>query len=439
MDDPYSSGEEAYHRTIIDEGRGFFREGEGESLDRDDWKKIDRSSKKRRRAASSSPTATQNPNPTKEETNYIVKVKATEEGKNICQLNPVKIVEEINQSIGEIKKIKKVNGTILITCTNKDQKKKALQITELVKLPVTCTEYQTTTKTCKGVIHHVDTTIPDEDLYHLLKDQNVGHVKRFLKRTNGILAPTPSVLLTFNSESTPVNVNFLYESYKIDTYNPPVVRCHKCQLFGHVQKYCKKEIRCVRCGDKHAFEQCTKKEDPKCFRCNLNHSAAYKGCTFYKTAQSIQTIKIKKQLTYAQATQEFKRQPIPVQTQTNKQPFTQINRQAKHNATTLDEPQQAQKTSNPQTDFPQPNYKSTPTQANIPIPAKKAQKPQPDKTENQQCQFNSTDFLSFIVFIINNLDKETSHSNRIRLVVDAAKHCLNIQNIEAESLHQRFN
>ena len=438
MDDPYSSGEEAYDRTIIDEGRGFFRDGEGESLDhRDDWRKIDRSSKKRRRAASSSPTVTQNP--TKEETNYMVTVKATEEGKNICSLNPVKIVEEINKTIGEIKKIKKVNGTILITCSDKDQMTRALQITELVGLPITITQCQTKTKTCKGVIHNVDTTIPEEDLYHLLKEQNVGYVKRFLKRTNGILAPTPSVLLTFNSENKPTNVNFLYESYRVDSYNPPVVRCHKCQLFGHVQKYCKKEIRCVRCGDKHTFEQCTKKEEPKCFRCNLNHSAAYKGCTFYKTAQSIQTIKIKKQLTYAQATQEFKRHPIPVPSQTNKQPFTQINSQSKHNATTSDKPQQAQKTSNPQTDFPQPNFKSTPTQGNIPIPAKKAQLPQPDKTENQQFQFNSTDFLSFIVFIINNLEKETSHSNRIRLVVDAAKHCLNIQNIEAESLHQRFN
>ena len=27
MDDPYSSGEEAYDQAIIDEGRGFFRRG----------------------------------------------------------------------------------------------------------------------------------------------------------------------------------------------------------------------------------------------------------------------------------------------------------------------------------------------------------------------------------------------------------------------------
>ena len=105
---------------------------------------------------------------------------------------------------------------------------KALQITELVKLPVTCTQYQTKTKTCKGVIHNVDVTIPEEDLYHLLKDQQVCYVKRFLKRTNGILPPTPSILLTSNTESRPTKVKFLYESYTVDTYNPPVVSCHKC-------------------------------------------------------------------------------------------------------------------------------------------------------------------------------------------------------------------
>ena len=33
----------------------------------------------------------------------MVIVKATEEGKNICQLSPVKIVEEVNKAIGEIK------------------------------------------------------------------------------------------------------------------------------------------------------------------------------------------------------------------------------------------------------------------------------------------------------------------------------------------------
>ena len=57
----------------------------------------------------------------------------------------------------------------------------------------------------------------------------------------------------------------------------------------------------MRCGEPHLFEQCPKKDSPKCINCGGAHSAAYGGCDAAKTATEIQKVKVEKKITYAQA------------------------------------------------------------------------------------------------------------------------------------------
>ena len=63
-----------------------------------------------------------------------------------------------------------------------------------------------------------------------------------------------------------------------------LVQCHRCQEFGHTQRYCRKPFRCVKCGDQHSTADCRKKLDspPVCAHCQGNHTASYKGCEWYK-------------------------------------------------------------------------------------------------------------------------------------------------------------
>ncbi|XP_063971424.1 uncharacterized protein LOC135158067 [Lytechinus pictus] len=332
--------------------------------------------------------------------------------------------------------------------------KKILEMTELSHTPVKVAQYIPITQ-IRGVIHKVDTLITEEELNELLKEQGVTYVKRFNKRINGELSPTPSVLLVFKGPNLPHHVSFLYQKYVVDEFVPTVTRCHKCQQFGHIQKNCKGHLRCVRCGEAHTFEMCPNKDSPKCLRCNLNHSAAYQGCTYYKEAKNIQNVSLQNNLTYAQATKIYhqekreenhskdressnkniikppKGKKIPDQPNILEAKVDQIptvKRSTIKTATISTQTETAEKSV--QTDAQEFTCKEN---NHRPNEAEESGPVIPASTENAR-----VDFLAFITFIVNNLDKETSHSNRIRLVVEAAKRCLVINEVSPEMIHDRL-
>lgn len=68
-----------------------------------------------------------------------------------------------------------------------------------------------------------------------------------------------------------------------------VPQCKRCQAYGHTQKYCSKEPRCVKCTGKHLTKDCKKPRDekPKCVHCGAPHPANYRGCAIAKEIQLI--------------------------------------------------------------------------------------------------------------------------------------------------------
>ena len=381
--------------------------------------------------------------------------------RNLGNVNPVRIANEIHTKIGEIKQLKKSRGNVIVQLSGDKQIQKAIQIDTLCGIPVSGS-LNIKQKQSQGVIHRVDKSIPDADLLDILKDQKVTSVRRFKKRVNGKLEETPSVLLTFDLESTPENVSFLFENYKVDKYVPQVVRCHKCQQFGHIEKYCKNNLKCVRCGGTHKYEECQKKEEPVCFRCGEKHSAAYKGCRFYKEAKSILSIKTTEKISYAQAAKQLKKQssvppkPTPSvplvpqdvtpQITSAPQPQTQpiaISEPSSKSqpASNTKQPTKSQpvttSTTKKQTSVKRKVHQSI-AQSKPPQKATSKQATNGPTTSKDTLTFDAKDFLSFMVFIIKNLDNTANQSDKIKVIVDAAKDCLNIQNVKPEMLYDRF-
>lgn len=70
--------------------------------------------------------------------------------------------------------------------------------------------------------------------------------------------------------------------------NRHVSQCHRCQQYGHTRHYCTLPPRCVRCGDGHFSNECTKTrlEPAKCALCKENHPSSYKGCMAYRDLQN---------------------------------------------------------------------------------------------------------------------------------------------------------
>lgn len=78
-----------------------------------------------------------------------------------------------------------------------------------------------------------------------------------------------------------------------------IPQCKRCQAYGHTQKYCSKEPRCVKCTGKHLTIDCNKPLEvkPKCVHCGEPHPASYRGCMVAKELQNIRNKRNKKTVT----------------------------------------------------------------------------------------------------------------------------------------------
>ncbi|KAL4126953.1 hypothetical protein QTP88_011151 [Uroleucon formosanum] len=67
-----------------------------------------------------------------------------------------------------------------------------------------------------------------------------------------------------------------------------IPQCMNCQDYGHTRHYCNNIPRCVRCGDQHSSNTCTKSKDlpAKCALCFGDHPANYRGCPSLKNIQN---------------------------------------------------------------------------------------------------------------------------------------------------------
>ena len=74
-----------------------------------------------------------------------------------------------------------------------------------------------------------------------------------------------------------------------------IVQRKRCQRYGHTQKYCNNNFRCVTCAGSHPTDQCTKSPETcaKCIHCQGEHPANYKGCSVYKTLHNIKYPKLR--------------------------------------------------------------------------------------------------------------------------------------------------
>ena len=64
----------------------------------------------------------------------------------------------------------------------------------------------------------------------------------------------------------------------------------RCQQYAHTKNYCNRSPACVKCAKNHLTIHCPyteKIEEVRCYNCNGNHPASYKGCEIRKQLQRI--------------------------------------------------------------------------------------------------------------------------------------------------------
>lgn len=263
-------------------------------------------------------TPTQNRQP-----EFKVFISPIDRTKSLKSVNPVIIAKQIREVCPNPEFIKPTAKGLIIKCRNQKQVKAILQISIIGTIPVKSTERQTVEK---GVIYGVSTEMKENEILHELKHQGVVDVKRIMKRSTSNVKsiddseenrpkfiPMTSVILSFNKPILPSSVTMCFQSFTVKQYIPQVKRCFQCQRFGHGIAQCRAKMRCVRCGQNHTFDQCNNNENRTCPNCGGDHSAAFQGCPEAKKAKKIQTIKVKNNVTYAQAAKLLSEQEKPTQ------------------------------------------------------------------------------------------------------------------------------
>lgn len=139
-------------------------------------------------------------------------------------------------------------------------------------------------KKLKVVLRGVLTQITEEDIKKDLTKQGypVTKVTR-MKGQKGF--PIPLVLVEIDKAYKAIftklefccGLSVQVESLRIKT---EIIQCHRCQMFGHAQRNCHAEFKCMKCGDGHMSSECLKSRttSPKCANCGGDHLSSYIKC-----------------------------------------------------------------------------------------------------------------------------------------------------------------
>ena len=209
---------------------------------------------------------------------------------NLCKLSPFLIKKVIDNFIGRPKMVRKLKtDQLLIITASSQQTKKLLQIKKFhtwsvnVKTPFNM-------NTVKEVVSYPGfNTLTDEEIVKDMEDQNVIGCRHFKwkNRTTNIIEPSNTVILTFKTETLPVEIDIGYEKRNVRQYIPSPLRCFNCFQFGHISDNCTNHSICSKCtSTTHTSQDCTSSVE-KCTNCNETHNAFSKDCEKFQIERKI--------------------------------------------------------------------------------------------------------------------------------------------------------
>ncbi|XP_023243506.1 uncharacterized protein LOC111641554 [Centruroides sculpturatus] len=219
----------------------------------------------------------------------------------LSKRSPFLIQKLFESTIGHLKKIQKLrSGDLLVETASPQQSEKLLKMKSLGDIQVTITPH-TSLNFSRGVISEIDLMSEDEsDIQIGLSDQGVTAVRRISIRRDGKLIPTKHLILTFNKPTLPSAITAGYLCCPIRWYVPNLLRCFKCQRFGHSQTFCCGKSTCAQCGTEgHESTECT--NSPCCVNYKDTHPAYSRKCPAWQREKEIQQVKITNNIPYPEA------------------------------------------------------------------------------------------------------------------------------------------
>lgn len=142
------------------------------------------------------------------------------------------------------------------------------------------------TRPIKVMARNIHASWSENEVLEDLKNKNFAIIQVAQLRSRKDKRPLPLFMLTFEKQEDIKKIyeikEILHMKVTIEALRRSNVipQCKNCQGYGHTQKYCRREARCVKCIGKHHTKDCQKPKQshPKCVNCGEAHPANYRGC-----------------------------------------------------------------------------------------------------------------------------------------------------------------
>ena len=145
------------------------------------------------------------------------------------------------------------------------------------------------------LIRDVPTELSEQDIIDSIEETYPNSTAmRFVKKDRTPLGTVKIVFKSGQLHEKALNGgifvdNIYYRTQKFIQTGIQIIRCFKCQKFGHISMNCKSDIACGHCTDTHKYKDCTMKhEAPKCVNCSKAHTSDSTNCTSQTINNGIQ-------------------------------------------------------------------------------------------------------------------------------------------------------
>ena len=148
------------------------------------------------------------------------------------------------------------------------------------------------TNTC-GVVKYVFDDVSETDIESSIKEKFENADCDFFKRkSDGRF--TGMIKVDFKDRATLQEVikgkiTICSQRYIVEEYRRKsrVVKCNKCQGWGHIYRFCTRDPKCGKCSEKHETDSCTITSGFKCAHCKEDHKAGSSVCKVFKEKMAL--------------------------------------------------------------------------------------------------------------------------------------------------------
>ena len=269
---------------------------------------------------------------------------------------------------------------MIVECETTEQRDRALKIRLFGRADIVCFSMRDK-PTVKGVISGVPIDVEAESFHEV---EGVCGARRLKSHREGKEQDSSSVLIEF-VEALPERVYLDYVSYRVRAFERGPLRCYWCQEYGYVAVVCRRgRNRCRRYGKEGCSEEDCKLtvEQAVCLHCGGNHKAGAKQCERRIKESKIERTRVKSKISYAEATRRVREE-------------------------------------------------------------KGTGRKEPDRSgtvgkQRESLIMDRRRFLPFISMVLNCASEIETKSERIKMVVHAAKEILGIFDVKGDEIHKIF-